>query len=370
MAAVDKVQTLLAKAGITVGGDKSWDIQVHDKRVYSRVFSDGSLALGESYVDGWWDSKDVAESISRILRTGFKPSSLLSPSFIWLVVRSRLLNMQTIGRSTRVAKEHYDIGNDLYERMLGPTMAYSCGYWRDATNLAEAQKAKFDLICRKLDLKNGQRILDVGCGFGTFLEHAAKNYGVSGVGLTLSKEQAAYARKRVEGLPVEIRIEDYRITKGTFDHVISIGMFEHVGYKNYLAYMKRMRELLKEDGLFLLHTIGGNRTVYAGEPWLNKYIFPGGMLPSIKQIGAAIEKKFVMEDWHNFGADYDTTLMAWLENFNAAWPELKNKYGERFYRIWIYYLSSCAAVFRARNNELWQIVLSPHGVSGGYRSVR
>jgi len=289
-------------------------------------------------------------------------------------LRGWLLNLQTARRARVVGKRHYDIGNDLFQRMLGRRLVYSCGYWRQADNLDAAQEAKLDLICRKAGLKEGMRILDIGSGWGGFLRFAAERYGIEGVGLTVSREQAEYANANRGNLPVETRLQDYLATDGKFDRIISVGMFEHVGVKNYRAYMRKVAELLQPDGLFVLHTIGGSLSQTHGDPWADKYIFPNGMLPSPMQLGRAIEGLFVMEDWHNFGAYYDPTLMAWLDNFEAAWPELSaqfaDKYDERFHRMWRYYLASFAGAFRARILQLWQVVLSPQGVEGGYRSIR
>jgi len=254
--------------------------------------------------------------------------------------------------------------------MLGKSMAYTCAYWKNATTLDEAQEAKLDLVCKKIGLKQGDKVLDIGCGWGSFARHAAKNYGASVVGVTISKEQVTLARELCAGLPVEIRLEDYRKVQGTFDHVVSLGMFEHVGVKNYKTYMETVRRVLKDDGLFLLHTIGSNHSVNGPNAWMEKYIFPNSIVPTARQIIKAAEEKFIMEDWHNFSADYDKTLMAWFENFNNHWKELESKYGERFYRMWKYFLLSCAGNFRARNSQLWQIVLSKEGVKGGYISVR
>ena len=285
-------------------------------------------------------------------------------------IRARLFNLQAIKRAFQVGEKHYDTGNDLFTLMLGKTMAYSCGYWRDAKNLDQAQEAKFDLICRKLNLQKGQKVLDIGCGWGSFAYHAAKNYGVNVVGISVSKEQIKFAKQLCKGLPVEFRLQDYRELNEKFDHIISIGMFEHVGVKNYREFLKISKNCLKKDGLFLLHTIGSLKSGNRMEPWLDKYIFPNSMLPSLKQITSSAEGLFVIEDVHNFGPDYDKTLMEWHKNFNKNWPKLKNKYGEKFYRMWNYYLLSCAATFRARKSQLWQIVLSPEGVPGGYKSVR
>ncbi|MFA6389957.1 MAG: cyclopropane fatty acyl phospholipid synthase, partial [Patescibacteria group bacterium] len=240
----------------------------------------------------------------------------------------------------------------------------------EAKNLDEAQEAKLDLVCKKIGLKSGQRILDIGCGWGSFVKYAAEKYGVSAVGVTVSKEQAELAKKLCAGLPIEILLTDYRNITGEFDHIVSLGMFEHVGYKNYRAYFEVVARHLKDSGLFLLHTIGRNFSAKVTDAWTEKYIFPNSMLPSIKQIGEAIEGLFVMEDWHNFGTDYDKTVIAWLENFNQGWENLKEKYGERFYRMWTYWLYSSQVAFRVRKMQVWQIVLSKKGVPGGYRSIR
>ena len=213
-------------------------------------------------------------------------------------------------------------------------------------------------------------VLDIGCGWGEALALAAQRLGISAVGVTISNEQADHARAICAGLPVEIRVQDYRDVDERFDRVFSIGMFEHVGMKNYGTYFDVARRCTVDDGLFLLHTIGSNVSSNHTDPWIAKYIFPNSMIPSARQIADALEGKFVIEDWHNFGADYDRTLMAWRANFDAAWPMLQGRYDERFRRLWRYYLAMSAAAFRARRNQLWQLVLSPHGVRGGYDAPR
>jgi cyclopropane-fatty-acyl-phospholipid synthase len=254
--------------------------------------------------------------------------------------------------------------------MLGSRMVYSCGYWKEAADLDAAQEAKLELVFRKLGLKPGMRVLDIGCGWGEALKMAAERYGVEGVGVTISVEQAAYAKQLCAGLPIDIEVMDYRVLQGKFDRILSIGMFEHVGVKNYRRYMQVARSLLKDDGLFLLHSIGGNTSVHDTDPWIQRYIFPNGMLPSISQIGQTTEGLFVMEDWHNFGVDYDKTLLAWRRNFEQSWDDVKHEFNSTFYRMWRFYLSSCAASFRARKNQLWQVVLSPDGMPGGYVAPR
>ncbi len=373
MTSKEKAQELLALAGITINGKNPWDMQVHDERLYSRVFAYGSLGLGEAYMDGWWDAEALDELFARALNARIDTHLKSDPTTILYFLRARFFNWQTRKRALQVGEEHYDIGNDLFERMLDTRMVYSCGYWSGtppAGNLEEAQEAKLDLVCRKLGLKAGQRVLDIGCGWGSFAKFAAERYGVSVVGITISKEQVSLAQKTTAGLPVEIRLQDYREVKEQFDAIVSIGMFEHVGVKNYPEYMRTVARCLKDDGLFLLHTIGTNESVSGVDPWIHTYIFPNGMLPGVRHIAAAIEKHFVMEDWHSFGVDYDRTTMEWLKKFETAWPDLQGAYSERFRRMWRFYLCGAAANFRLRHNQLWQIVLSKNGVEGGYKSIR
>ena len=367
---VQKGIEVLARAGIAVNGSKPWDIHIHNPDTFKRAFRGGSVAIGESYMDGWWDVEDLATFFEKVHRAGLE-KVFTRAGVLLFALRARLFNLQSITRAWQVGEVHYDIGNDLYEHMLDKRMVYSCGYWKHARTLDEAQEAKLDLICKKIGLKPGDRILDIGCGWGSFLQFAAERYGVRGVGLTISKQQAALARERVAGLPIDILEQDYRLYESEpFDHIVSIGMFEHVGPKNYRTFMKKVRDLLKDDGLFLLHTIGASRTTHMADPWIDKYIFPNGRLPSVAHIGAAIDGIFQLEDWHNFGYDYATTLDAWHERFNGAWPDLRETYDERFRRMWSLYLASMSGSFRARIMHLWQIVLSKRGMQGGYESIR
>jgi cyclopropane-fatty-acyl-phospholipid synthase len=363
-----KTAELLTLADVKINGRRPWDIQVHNEDFYQQVFAQGSLGLGESYMDGWWDCKALDQFFAKVLSAKLgekiKPASL-----ILYALKARLLNLQTKGKSKIVAQQHYDLGNELYSYMLDKNMQYTCSYWKNAKNLDEAQEAKLKLICEKLRLKPGMSILELGGGFGGLARYIAKKYKCKVVSYNISKEQIHYARKICKGLPVTIVESDYRNARGMFDHVVSIGLAEHVGYKNHQTLMHVAHRCLKKDGLFLLHTIGRNTSATYADPWINKYIFPGGVLPSIKQLARASEGLFVMEDWHNFGADYDKTLMAWFHNFDKSWVKLKPTYGERFYRMWKYYLLSCAGAFRVRNIQLWQIVFSKDGVQGGYQRV-
>lgn len=366
----DALQEILEEADIQINGNRPWDLRVHDERFYRRVLSGGSLAAGEAYMDGWWDSEALDELFYRILRAGLDRHVGWSWRLIWNYVKAFLLNLQSPARAYYVGEEHYDRGNDLFRRMLDRRMVYSCGYWRRASTLDEAQEAKLDLICRKLDLEPGMRVLDIGCGWGSFAQYATEEYGVEVVGITISEEQVRFARERCADVPVEIRLQDYREVDEPFDRVVSIGMFEHVGHKNHRTYMETVRRCLKENGLSMLHTIGNAGSTSITDPWIEKYIFPNGLIPSARQITQAADDLFVIEDWHNFGPDYDRTLMAWADNFEASWEELSERYSRRFYRMWRYYLYQCAGSFRARRNQLWQIVLSPEGVDGRYVSVR
>ena len=366
--AKQQFEDILAQLDITLNGDNPWDIQINDPRCFERWYNQGSLGFGESYVDGWWDCDKLDELVSRLLRERIE-RKFITPGIVLTFFKAKLINRQSINRSTKVAEIHYDLGNEFYEHMLDENMQYTCAYWKDASNLNEAQIAKLDLVCKKLKLKPGERILELGSGWGGFAYHAAKNYGVEVVSYNISKEQVDWAKRRCKDLSVSFQLEDYRNATGEFDKIASVGLMEHVGPKNYQPFMALADRCLKDDGLLLVHTIGRRSTVNLCDPWIDKYIFPGGVLPSIKAIGEACEDYFVIEDLHNIGPDYDLTLLAWYANFEKSWPMLKDQYSEHFYRMWRYYLLICAGSFRSRNNQLWQIVFSK-GVDGGYVPVR
>jgi len=365
-----QVIELFESADIYPNRDRPWDIQIHNPDFYSRVLNGGSLALGESYMDGWWDCNSLDQFFEQITRAKLEDKVKSNLQLLSRFIILKFANLQTKKNAFNIAKTHYNLGNTLFEIMLDSRLIYSCAYWKNADNLEDAQLHKLDLICKKLLLAPGMRLLDIGCGFGALAIHAAKNYGADVVGITVSKEQYDIATQRAQGLPVKIQLSDYRDLEGRFDRVVSVGMFEHVGPLNYREYMQKAHDCLTEDGLFLLHTIGSNTSNVETDAWINKYIFPNSVLPSVTQISEAFKTLFIMEDWHNFGADYDKTLMAWRSNFEQGWDMLKADYDERFYRMWCYYLSSCAGLFRAREIQLWQIVLSKHGVEGGYQSLR
>lgn len=363
------VKNLLSGAHIEIDGNNPWDIQVRNEGFYDRLVWQGSLGLGESYMDGWWDAADLNEFIYRAIGHNLDKRVKRNLATLGVYLQSRILNLQK-SDAYCVGRHHYDIGNDFYQAMLDKSLAYSCGYWKNAENLDEAQEAKLDLVCKKIGLKKGQRVLDIGSGWGSFMKFAAERYGAICVGLTVSKEQTDYANSTRGNLSIETRLQDYRVIDERFDHVVSLGMVEHVGYKNYRAYMEKVASLLKDGGLFLLHTIGSSESVFNSDPWVAKYFFPNSMLPSVEQIGKATDGLFVLEDWHSFGTDYDKTLMAWFNNLDHNWQDLDPKYNDRFYRMWKYFLLAGAGSFRARRNQLWQIVFSREGVRGGYESIR
>ncbi len=359
-----QIARLLAGADIRVDGNRPWDMRINNPAVFPRIALKRSLGLGEAYMDGWWDCDALDEFFFRLLSLKDTHDYSVSYSTLTLqLLRSVVGNRQSLARASEVAEKHYDLDNELFGLMLDETMAYSCGYWRNAVTLYEAQIGKLDLICRKMGLEPGMKVLDIGCGWGSFMHFAASRYGVEVDGVTVSKEQAHFARQRCVDLPVNVMLKDYRLAEGQYDRVVSVGMFEHVGEKNYRTFMEVIDRVLKPDGAALLHTIGDNYTSRAYDPWINKYIFPNGKLPSMKQIVEATEKLFIVEDFQSFGPDYARTLKAWDENFCRHWDRLSHRYDERFYRMWRYYLNSCAGAFLARTIQLWQFVLARPGWS-------
>ncbi len=370
------LRALLGDADIRIDGGRPWDLQVHDERLFHRVMAEGSLGAGMAYMDGWWDVEQLDDFFCRLLRAGLD-QRMRNLVVLGQIMVSRIANLQSRWRSRRVAEQHYDLSNPLYQAMLGSTMQYTCAYYGPdgaETTLDEAQRAKMDLVARKLHLEPGMRVLELGGGFGELARFLADRHGCEVVSYNISRRQVEYARTLCKGLPVEICQQDYREAAGRsdqFDRVVSVGLMEHVGPKNYRGFFELVRDRLKAGGLALIHTIGGNISRTRADRWINKYIFPGGVIPSERQLARAREGLFVLEDWHNFGPDYDRTLMNWEANFVAAWPQLKDseQLDERFYRMWRYYLLSCAGAFRARGLHLWQLVLS-HGDVPRYRPVR
>jgi cyclopropane-fatty-acyl-phospholipid synthase len=352
------VSQLLSECDIRINGDFPHDIRVRNEDFYARALINGSLGLGESYMDGWWEAQDLDGVIYRLISAQVDERVWSWRKLAAYLIAS-IFNLQRRARAFQIGERHYDLGNNLYESMLDKRMIYSCAYWESATTLEEAQRAKLELIFKKLDLKARHRVLDIGCGWGGALQLAASEYGIEGVGVTVSLEQAEYARRVCEGLPVAILLQDYRDLRTTFDRIFSIGMFEHVGAKNYRTYMETVRRCLRPDGRFLLHTIGAPDATNHSDPWIVKYIFPNSMLPSQGQVTRAIDGLFMIDGWQRIGSHYEPTLLAWRRNFETHWPRLKATRDERFYRMWRFYLSASAAAFRARTIDVWQALLSP-----------
>ena len=366
------LSTWLQQADIRIDGPRPWDLQLNHPRLFGRVLRHWSMGLGEAYMDGDWDCEQLDEFFTRLLRlrADQPPGGLARLKLAWALLEAAWRNPQAADKAFVVGERHYDLGNDLFEHMLDARMVYSCGFWGRARTLDQAQEDKLEMICRKLQLAPGMTLLDIGCGWGGLARHAALHHGAQVTGITVSKEQARHAEKLCAGLPVSVRLMDYRALQGRFDRIASVGMFEHVGPKNHRTYLDAARRLLADDGLFLLHTIGAEKPIGRTDPWIDRYIFPGGHLPAASELAQAAERRFVIEDWHNFGPDYDRTLMHWHARFEAAWPELKARYSERFRRMWRYYLLSCAGFFRSRQGQLWQLVLAKPQRTGAYRSMR
>ena len=366
------IRALFRQAGIEFDGGQPFDIQVRHPRIFDAIARSGSMGFGESYMAGDWECAQLDEMACRLLAAKLdqRPIGVAQIKLLAHRLRSRLINLQSTARAYQVGEQHYDIGNDVFERMLDPAMIYSCGYWERASDLAQAQQDKCEMICRKLQLLPGERLLDIGCGWGGLAAYAARHFGVQVHGVTVSKQQAEFARERCKGLPVTIGLRDYRLLTGHYDKIVSVGMFEHVGQKNYRIFFDTVQRLLKPEGVFLLHTIGTEAASGATDPWIDRYIFPNGRIPDTREIVSAMQGRLLLEDWHNFGPDYDRTLMAWATNFFTHWPEISSRYGERFFRMWRYYLLSCAGYFRARQGQLWQLVLTRADRKNSYRSFR
>jgi len=363
-------------ADVRFNGDRPWDLQVHNPQLYGALLRHGSLALGNGYVRGDWDCEQLDELICRLLRANANRPLTLRSKVVELarILRDQLSNPQALRRSLLVGRRHYDIDPRVYAAMLDPQRVYSCGYWRHAETLAEAQDHKLRLICEKLELRPGMRLLDVGCGWGSLAAYACRHYGVEVVGITVSAQQASWIGEHLADLPIRVELCDYRQLPardpGLFDRIASVGMFEHVGRRNDHTFFRTMQRLLHPNGLALLHTIGSARSTRRTDPWIDRYIFPGGRLPSARQLADGLEGHFLIEDWESFGHDYDHTLLAWWQNFEQAWPRLACDSTPEFFRFWRYYLLSCAGFFRSRQGQLWQVVLSRPERAAAYQSWR
>ena len=325
------------------------------------LFKSPTLALGEAYMRGDIEVEgDLFAALSQFMAAlgQFKTRYRLLP---------RLYQMGVgVSRQKAEVQSHYDIGNEFYRLWLDESLSYSCAYFTEQDQaLSQAQRNKILYTLSKLDLAPGMTLLDIGCGWGQLLACAAREYGVRGLGITLSREQLAecQAMARREGLDkqLEFRLMDYRQLKESglkFDRIVSVGMLEHVGRKNYSLYFENVDRVLKPGGLLLLHFISGRRE-YPGDAWIKKYIFPGGMLPSLREIlHIAGDKDYPLLDAESLRPHYALTLLAWRENFESHLTEIRAMFDERFVRMWRLYLTACAASFRAGAIDLHQLLFS------------
>ena len=362
-AAREAVENLLRAADIQINGARPWDIQVHDERFFPRVLAGGTLGFGESYMDRWWDCAALDEMCGRAIAARLEQRFTFSLRNLLALAISLSMNRQTQRRSRRVGETHYNLGNDFFQAMLDPWMQYSCALYADGDDLASAQRRKLEMTCQRLQLRPGMRLLDIGCGWGGLAKYAAEHYGCSVVGLTISREQQLFAERWCRGLDVQIQLCDYRRVRGTFDRAVSVGMVEHVGFKNYRTYLQVVAASLGKEGRFVCQGICNSVSSFQLDPWMRRYIFPNSVLPSLSRLTRAAEGLFIVEDVLNLGRHYDPTLMAWEENFRRAWPRFAGRYDDRFRRMWRFYLLSCAGAFRARSMQVYSILFSKEGSS-------
>jgi cyclopropane-fatty-acyl-phospholipid synthase len=370
--------SLLEGSGVRIDGGRPWDIRVHRDRLYRRALR-GSLGIGEAYIDGDWDCDALDELFRRVLSSSAQKKPLIRAARAFKALQSRFSNLQTPRRSRAVAEEHYDIDHRMYALFLGPWNQYTCCFFDGTDDLEQAEVSKLEMLCDKLELKPGDRLLDIGCGWGGFAKYAASTRGCEVTGISLSEEQIRFAVEYTRGLPVAIRKLDYRALPGSglapFDKISIVGMLEHVGYKNYATIMAVVHQMLKPDGLLLLHTISNCEKTTVVDPWIERYIFRNSMAPAMGQLADAAEGRFVVEDWENYGHYYVPTLQAWHDRFNANWDRIralptKRPFDERFRRLWNYYLMSSKAAFEVEQLHLWQLVMTRrHSGRGVYRRV-
>ncbi len=343
--------------------DVEWAL--HKTDTLRRIATDPTLMLGETYMDGEWDiTKGSILSLLEILLSNLPHQLIGQRGFFFKHLQKLIRRGNTIMRSYRNVAHHYDLDEWLFRRFLDPDMHYSCAYFYEPDiSLQEAQRAKCQHIMTKLLLQPRQRVLDIGCGWGGLALYLAEHAGVEVTGLTLSREQLRVAEQRVKehGLQgrVKFHLQDYREHQGSYDRIVSVGMFEHVGRTHYPEYFEQVRRLLHPDGVALLHTIGHSGAPVETNPWIAKYIFPGGYNPSLSEVSSAFEKSGLINcDVEVWRLHYAETLAAWHKNFQAHRADVAQRLGERFCRMWEYYLTTCEASFRWYNVVVFQIQLA------------
>jgi cyclopropane-fatty-acyl-phospholipid synthase len=350
------------------GTGPSGTVIVKNPELYDRIVRDGSLGMGEGYMEGWWDAEngDIASAIGVIISNHLEKAIRVSPSLLLSAASTKLFANVSRVRSKTNIQQHYDVGNDFYELFLDDNMAYTCAYQKDPNDTIEQmQDQKHERVARKLGLKAGESMVDLGCGFGGMLRYSAKNYGITGMGVTLSEGQYEWGNSKMkeEGLQDKIRIElkDYRDMTGTFDKVVSIGLAEHTWQRGYETFIGKVSELLKDGGIGLVHTIGSTAAPSeTTEAWINKYIFPDGRLPRLEELVEEMRRAgLTVAHVENLKLHYAETLRHWKEKFNKnrdAIQKLGPQYNEQFIRMWDYYLQVCEAGFRYGDLQLYQIL--------------
>ncbi|MCM2304160.1 MAG: cyclopropane fatty acyl phospholipid synthase [Elusimicrobia bacterium] len=355
------MRALLSRAGIAVGGGRPWDIRVADPEFYRRALTGGGPALGESYADGWWEADRLDEVFHRLFRAGLHERLAPGPWPGLRALAGRFRDFRASLRSHGSAGARSGPGGDVFQAMLGARMSFTCAYWKGARNLDEAVEGGMELVCRKLELKRGMSVLDLGCGWGAFARYAAERHGVSVTGVDIDAERVKLGRELCKGLPVALRVQDHKEVRGRFDRVVSIGLMENVALGDYRASMAAAAQCLKADGIALIHAVGRNDGALRVDPWLDRSLFPDGAAPTLARLAGAMEGHFVAEDVHNLGPHYDPTLLAWHDNLARRWPELRGRYGDRAYRTLKVSLLCAAGGFRARRSQLFQIVMTRPG---------
>jgi len=352
------VEQVFEGAGVRCNGSRLFDPQILDDRFYTACATRGTLGFGESYVANWWACDDLEElayrlTVSRINQVGrFAP--LLAMSYLVSLLR----NNQTLERSRRVADRHYNIGNDLFFSFLGRYRNYSCALFEGTESLDAAQKAKMERICELLELSERDHLLDVGGGWGHLARHAALQHGCTVTSINIADEQITYAREMCAGLPVDVRKCDYRQLTGRYTKAAVVAMFTHVGSKNHRTFFECIHRCLPEGSRLVMETVGSSHSNVTLEPWTERHIFPGGVVPSLRQIDHAASGLFVRGYTREFGSHYVLTLRAWYDNLMAAWPELSTRYSESTLRTFEYFFLTVAGTFRAGRLKHWHLVMS------------
>lgn len=353
-------------------GDPAFTVIFHKEIPLTALTTSTSLALGEAYMDGDLEIEgDLYNALDHFLGQMGKFSTDES------ALKKLIFSSTGKKNQEKEIQSHYDIGNDFYKLWLDETMSYSCGYFlHEDDSLYQAQVNKVDYILKKLHLSQGMSLLDIGCGWGFLLIEAAKKYGVHGMGITLSHEQYEEFKRRIREQNLddllEVALMDYRDLpkmNRTFDRVVSVGMAEHVGRHNYQLFMDCAKKVLKPGGLFLLHFISALKE-HAGDPWIKKYIFPGGVIPSLREmLSCAAEDDFHTLDAENLRLHYNRTLLCWDKNYREHMDQIREMFDERFVRMWDLYLAACAATFHNGIIDLHQVLFS-NGINNDVPMVR